>query len=380
MRNVECIPTELWREIILYACTDGGFTGRSLALTSKFFHTQSLSARFHSLAFTSLAQIEAFLVFLQLQSEDCKPQIEHLFISFHRDPIVTAPSFSWLGSSIMSRDAKEQWHARYIAAMSALFSPSLIVPTLRTLCMIEHHDVPLPPFPCDAMLKLEEFSAVHYTDVLQPHGTKNGDKVVLHSDIMATFPSLRRLHCVSDYTCPLPAYISILAETAPSTLTHLRLSGIMSASQDYASLPGELARALRVGPLPGGAPQSSTSASALPPMGNGMSGLRHLVVHALVPPSGGPCAAPDAKWHKYQTDLWGLQWRCKEKGLDMLSFCRPWQRNARWADTLRADWMDRMRGGRGCWVMSEAEEAARELYADEAQLRPEGLSDNPEAP
>ena len=84
MARIAIIPVELWREFITGACTDGGYTGRSLALTNKFFHAQSLSTRFHSLAFFSLAKVEAFFAFLDNQPEECRPEIQHLYLFSER--------------------------------------------------------------------------------------------------------------------------------------------------------------------------------------------------------------------------------------------------------------------------------------------------------
>ncbi|OBZ70278.1 hypothetical protein A0H81_09707 [Grifola frondosa] len=63
------VPLELWRNIFTLACTDGGFTGISLALVSKHFHAASLPVRLHSLALTSLRQVEGFLSFIEAQQD-----------------------------------------------------------------------------------------------------------------------------------------------------------------------------------------------------------------------------------------------------------------------------------------------------------------------
>ncbi|TBU33752.1 hypothetical protein BD309DRAFT_851542, partial [Dichomitus squalens] len=43
------LPLEIWQHIFLHACTDGGHTGCSLALVSRFFHLASHPVRFNSL-------------------------------------------------------------------------------------------------------------------------------------------------------------------------------------------------------------------------------------------------------------------------------------------------------------------------------------------
>ena len=43
---------------------------------------------------------------------------------------------------------------------------------------------------------------------------------------------------------------------------------------------------------------------------------------------------------------------------------RSWQRKPDWAKRVRDEWLQRMDGGRGCWVESEAEESSIEGPVD----------------
>lgn len=43
-------PVEVWLEILRFACTDGGKTGCSLSLVSKYIHNISLEVRFQCVA------------------------------------------------------------------------------------------------------------------------------------------------------------------------------------------------------------------------------------------------------------------------------------------------------------------------------------------
>ncbi|KAI0758233.1 hypothetical protein C8Q74DRAFT_307871 [Fomes fomentarius] len=366
MRDIGCIPTELWTRIVTYACTDGGATGRSLALASKLLHERSRTARFHSLAFTSLPRIEAFLVFVRSKPKFGKPRIEHLYLSFHDDPIVADPDpeFEWLGSSIMSRDEKEHWDARYLAAMSSLLSDSLVHSTLRTLCIVEHPKALLPPFPCKPLSKLEEFTAYQCTDFFRPQAPARAaaEHDSLHTacplDVQAVFPSLRRMHWSSDYSCPLPLIVPLLAETCPATLTHLRLSGVMVAAHDHVKLPNELAAAVSVGSPPvreecGDGDANSASLSIQPPLGEGekLLNLQRLVLH-------GSCSGigiPSTQWQKGIAGLLALRWKCESQSVVVTPFRRSWRHKPRWEERLREDWMDRIQGGEGCWIAKEDE-------------------------
>ena len=55
----------------------------------------------------------------------------------------------------------------------------------------------------------------------------------------------------------------------------------------------------------------------------------------------------------------------KARGINALQMNRPWRWNTRWTDRLYDDWVDRMEGGDGCWVISEEEEVDLEVYADD---------------
>ncbi|KAJ7251414.1 hypothetical protein C8J57DRAFT_1078181 [Mycena rebaudengoi] len=57
-------PPEIYAHIFSYACTDSGYTGRSLSLVSKYFHEVSKPAILQSIALYGRAQILAFAALL----------------------------------------------------------------------------------------------------------------------------------------------------------------------------------------------------------------------------------------------------------------------------------------------------------------------------
>ncbi|OJT15465.1 hypothetical protein TRAPUB_7336 [Trametes pubescens] len=268
MRDVTSIPTELWRSIVTIACTDGGFTGTSLALTSKFFHAQSRGLRFHSLALNSLRQLEGFCTFLQLQPQEGKPRIEHLYLSFFNVPQIlrSDPKYAALrrGRSMefddWTTEVQARWNERLTAAWTTLIT--LAATTLRTLCIVEE-DEPLPlEFPCD-LPRLEELSWRGYIRAFRPpslHGPRGS---------LRRFPSLDRVHFVSGDS---DSVVAALAAAVPSSLTHLRISNV---SDGDGKLPAALARAL-------GLPPPQVPDETLPH-------LRSVVIHAIPPDAGGPC-------------------------------------------------------------------------------------------
>lgn len=77
---MERCPVELWATILEYACVDGGYTGCSLSLVSRGFHTIGQPSRYHSVAVTSPRRCIALAAALAAQPS--APLIRHLFISF----------------------------------------------------------------------------------------------------------------------------------------------------------------------------------------------------------------------------------------------------------------------------------------------------------
>ena len=139
MPSIADLAPELWHQIITTACTDGGFTGTSLTLTSRFFREQSFSNRFRSLAFTSLTSLEAFIAFADAQPKEKSPiRIHHLYLSFtgevNSEPAALHPPLNvWLywpaerlqqarGEHLASQEGHTQ---RFVSALTSLSSRGL---------------------------------------------------------------------------------------------------------------------------------------------------------------------------------------------------------------------------------------------------------------
>lgn len=155
------LPLEIWQHIFLLACTDGGRTGYALTLVSKFFHYGSQLVRFHSLAFTSLRQVEGFLAFAGRAptTQAKKPKVHHLLLSFSGSSSREASSEFGRADDIYganppipdvwfrARQAREQekatWDKRFAVVLSALFD--LVGPHLETLALLQSDAFALPP-------------------------------------------------------------------------------------------------------------------------------------------------------------------------------------------------------------------------------------------
>ena len=76
---------EVVERIISYACTDGGYTGRSLSLVSRCIHQVASPVRFHSVALNGFRHIESFLACLEKQRSESHAPVHHLFLSTWAD-------------------------------------------------------------------------------------------------------------------------------------------------------------------------------------------------------------------------------------------------------------------------------------------------------
>ncbi|KAI0832773.1 hypothetical protein BC628DRAFT_1309523 [Trametes gibbosa] len=343
MASVVRLPPELWCEITALACVDGGFTGRSLALACKFFHAQSLCYRFHSLAFDSVLRMEAFLSFLRLQPEDCHPRIKHLYI-FHREAVATPSGRPFTDPPTRSapREAnvmekRALWDKRFRMAASALLV--VAAPHLSTLCIVAETPLDCPlASPC-RFPKLEELSCKGVVFSPDPGSPAS------------IFPTLKRVHFISPDT---NAMIAMLASMLPS-ITHLRISNI-----DYydANLAASLGTFL-------GSSAEHSQETPSPPPSKSLPRLGRIILHGTPPAPCGWSGFYGREWAVVMTQLevFAQEQNRTRGGARVLLLKRP-MGAGRWLRRMRDQWIDRMQGGRGCWVESDAQEAASEVKWD----------------
>ena len=255
MADVTSIPTELWQDIIVEACTDGGYTGRSLALTNKFFHAQSLSSRFYSLAFSSLRRIETFLSCLESQPAECDPMIQHLYLSFFQEPVADVPiENAWeLLSPAQLREEeqlrsirKREWDVRFSLSMRRLFA--LAGPRLRTLCILGGTHMYLPHFPFDPLPALRELTLLRAHRIFIPEKSLQNPDPDQPAQSPFKFPALQRLHCIGTPDFSPSNILFDVANHAPLSLTHLRVSGLEAVHRHIDRFSARLARCFDVPP------------------------------------------------------------------------------------------------------------------------------------
>ncbi|PIL37466.1 hypothetical protein GSI_01160 [Ganoderma sinense ZZ0214-1] len=382
-RRLERVPPEIWQEIIALACTDGGATGRSVALTCRFFREQSLHVRFTSLSFKNTNRLLVFLVSLRVQPKDCRPRIHHVALEPSLYTSHIHPALRHLAGS--PQLGQEFNPVDFCAnALEALYS--VAARQLRTLCLVAN---PLVPFRCfsHAFPKLEELTVWNHplcpppaapahthaagtglgsgnpsrlVNLSEAGGDSDGAHAVEGAGAGPLFPFLRRLHYVlTDQSMSFRSILARLPTLVSSRLTHLRLSGLTCADED---VPRTLARMLGVPPprplreRMGLGVSSSASQAPLDTSGAAFPNLRHVVLYAIQPGRDDMASFP--KWAALLGLLRELERTCKRvDGMRMVVLERSWLRKPSWATRLRDDWLQRMDDGRGCWVESEAEES-----------------------
>ena len=377
MRDITTIPTEVWDCIITDACTDRGYTGRSLALANKFFHSQSLSNRFPSVRLTSLTDVEKFLSFLEAQTTACKPKICHLFLAFldETEPIGSSSLDYRRGPSPATDAAIREWNERFVSSMTKLFAIS--APTLRTLCVVAQKlPIRLPAFPYGPLPVLEELSTHQSLDLFLPGAYAY--EHMWNSNFALQLPALRRFHII-EYPSSDPLDLRIfrrLAQYQPPNLTHVRVSDLGAPDRDFQC---DLWTAVGIPYVPRTVfwqptfeLPSSLQAAPLP-------NLRSIVLHGSSPLNTGPCGTEYFYWMEFcdqvRTAVPRLVKQVRDIDVSVVALNMPPRRKWHWHERLFDDWVSRIEGGTGCWVESEDEEAKLaaklEVYHEDDPSPPE---------
>src|ERR1700691_3175931 len=85
-------PPEVCSQIFSLACTDGGYTGRSLSAVSRYIHETSKPYKYKSIGLHGVHKASAFASFLEGSSSDIVDGIAHLFVSNeHKTSTLEAP-------------------------------------------------------------------------------------------------------------------------------------------------------------------------------------------------------------------------------------------------------------------------------------------------
>lgn len=204
----ERIPTEIWTEICIAACTDTGFTGRSLACLSQFFRLVSQPVQYQSIALHGFEQIIAFASILD-RTPTLHCQVKYLFITKAQPPRL---------SENYETDPKRRESVFNMKEVSDAFWTIMTAtsPTIEILHLnfaeYEHHPIPFGGFP-----RLRE---------LQSDGLS-----LRHSTVSSSYPIYPVLRYWNINTVPPPSlngvalaanWITFLPSIAPS-LSHFQV-------------------------------------------------------------------------------------------------------------------------------------------------------------
>ncbi|KAH9854828.1 hypothetical protein C2E23DRAFT_725335 [Lenzites betulinus] len=349
---MDTLPLEILQHIFELACTDGGFTGCSLSLSSKAIRAAAHLARFHSVVLNASnpQRLESFLSTYREQSElqhGARLRVKHLYVTLSIEPAPIA------GSQLADVPESSWWFPQATQALFRAVSEDVASLAIQVYPGGSHRVAFSCTFPC--LRELAVFG------VLSPDALFGGP-----AD-SPLFPQLRRLHVV-DTSVLFPAYrrlsLTPWFQHAPR-MSHLRVSNLKHLARN---IPTELAEQLGV-PLAedtGTAEEQGQVAwpdsDDCPPRAH--PHLRGITLRLYSPP---PVAAFGGRiyrsYHAYQGRLKRLASYPAYVGLkiDVLEPPKESGMCSFWSRTMRAEWIDRIDGGLGGW---EADEEAREVVRD----------------
>jgi hypothetical protein len=348
--SLDSCPAELCDRIFEFACTDAGYTGRSLSLVSKYVNQTSKRYMLQCVALHGVDKIVAFVGVLERTSKELR-RVRHLFIcdgDLHDDGRTSIHSATSLLLSPMglprklclrSLDPEEVGSIPFDQGMMiGIYTIlSLISPTIETLCLYfqsrkwmrfpcyTHHLTwtlhRIPPLP-----RLSELTIGHSPQLPVDY---------LAFTDMPIMPSLRRL-CLWG-TIEAHKLWEHIPHFAPS-LTHLR--------------------------LPGTADNIYTARCFLHCSPN-QTQLRPTLTRILIQQEALPCLSISHVWDLRAMSY--IQWAaCKDERLVLLDSDLTVAKyglldptDATGYEIIKSEWLSRISGGDGCWPEMNRNEKIR---------------------
>jgi hypothetical protein len=207
------LAVEIWHQVFTLACTDNGFTGRSLSLVSQYIHETSKPMKLQSLAVVGPNQIQGLARLIEHTAPSHR-RVQYLFIDS-----------GWSGGTVTSI-------LKDVQSIVAALAPSLIILHLRP-----HFERNYPLLPISAtfssLTELTLDGPCKYdklTELISTSMDATGTPGCLFSHL-PNFPALRRLYLNNDIYDDLKNWVRLIARVAPS-LTHLCIPG--GKSYDHA--------------------------------------------------------------------------------------------------------------------------------------------------
>ena len=302
-------PIEVWNQIFTLACTNNGFTGRSLSLASRYIHDTSKPAKLQSLSATKPQQIHGLARLIANTPPEYR-RVRHLFITSPKDDGDVLAAFLHiiraLAPTITTLHVNFPFYRRSLFLPGTATFPSLVELTLYG--PYTDHDNPV--------------TTTSEEDTITPPSL---------SDYRPPLPSLRRLHLADlDYD-PTECFRRITC-VAPS-LTHLRIPYQIYMANSL--LAGLRARAVSH-------PTSSSNSYGV----TGMlpSTIEMVLIDSATPPTYYGGCGTHRRRHNW--DLQNLREVMKEDKRVYILAERP-----SGVEEAEQYWLDRIEGGEGSWMV-----------------------------
>jgi hypothetical protein len=256
---IDRAPPEICAHIFSFACTDSGYTGRSLSLVSRYFHEVSKPAKLQSIALYGHAQILAFAALLDqtppylrttrallINGRESEKEMEALlavaYAGVQRIQDVTCSpeeAIEWrreVAAKIQLERAKATAYLEDFGARGARAVERILQHLSSTLELL---DVDLNEYTVK-MLR-EPLSLPRLVDLTSRCGfPMPADTAAV--PLLAPSPSLRRLHIIESqdqYIWNIRFFEGGISHFAPA-LTHLRLSALVEQGDVIQALQAAL--------------------------------------------------------------------------------------------------------------------------------------------
>ncbi|KAF4570046.1 hypothetical protein EYR40_009032 [Pleurotus pulmonarius] len=308
-------PSEIWDKIFSFACRDDGFTGRSLALVSKYMRDVSSPTRYQSLKVEGLDQMLDCARVLE-STPAANRRVRYLFLSTAHPDEEPKPSEQ---NTLDLIKYEAQIHQAMVQLLSVVASSVQVLYVMFTF----HRSLMLPAMTLPTLSELTLYGPFPDDETNQL--------------IFAPYPSLRRLHLAN-----IPYYPSDqrIPSIAPS-LTHLRVS---ARESDFLDFIRRLARVIDL--------QDHIDNTDGIIDGNQQLKLPDTLQRILFEPSleqpsfGGGWFMSSYQYLLTMKEIWQVA-RIDDRlvVIDTRNLSR-----SRWSfHEAEADWIERINGGQGCW-------------------------------
>ncbi|KAI0819662.1 hypothetical protein BC628DRAFT_1401514 [Trametes gibbosa] len=348
-RDMLSLPYEVLEDIFQLACVDGGFTGCSLALTSRAIRDTARTTRFRSVSLLAHPRrVDSLLSLYHAQRRipgAHKPQITHLYLTL-------PPGFR------ASTAPAESLRAFFSATAEDLHS---LVVQVNFLYYDGYPDTPFKlPIISRPLPRLREITTVNLID----------PRILADGDVRPLFPAATHLHSIpTTHSSGDPGSLPGWSAHAPNA-THLRISGIdpipsryfqraLQAALDLSDPELRSATAWvaeRATPVPAGEPASPPATAAAPIQQPLMKRHPHLRCIALQ--TWNKTHQPDNVSYTYLRSYGFGMWLASVSAYpayEGLRICAlepcdiPVYDPSVTFEPAWAYWVDRMQGGPGCW-------------------------------